>query len=414
LPGETETLLALYGQSMGYDILSMAAHGLVTMPWWGYVIATLLLTHITIASVTIYLHRSQAHRGLDLHPVVSHFFRFWLWLTTGMVTKEWVAIHRKHHAKVETDEDPHSPQTRGIRKVLLEGAELYRQESKNLETLQKYGHGTPDDWVERNLYTPYSWQGVGVMLVIDLLLFGPIGATMWAIQMMWIPVTAAGIINGIGHYWGYRNFACNDASRNIVPWGIIIGGEELHNNHHAYGSSAKLSSQWYEFDIGWMYIRILQQLKLATIRKVAPRLKVDPSKAAPDLATLQAVITHRYAVITTYARTLKAACAAELESLRKRRDRLGQVPTLRCIKRWLSSDPATLSERERSRLADALAHSKVLQQIYSMRQDLVALWDRSTESSEQLLARLQDWCHRAEVSGIAPLAQFSLQLRRYA
>jgi len=399
---------------MAYDILAVAAHGLFSLPWWAYVVVTLALTHITIASVTIYLHRSQAHRALDLHPVVSHFFRFWLWLTTGMVTKEWVAIHRKHHAKVETDEDPHSPQTRGIRTVLLQGAELYRTESKNRETLEKYGHGSPDDWVERHVYTPYSWQGVGVMLVIDLILFGPIGATIWAIQMLWIPVTAAGIINGLGHYWGYRNFACKDASTNIVPWGIIIGGEELHNNHHAYGASAKLSSQWYEFDIGWMYIRILQHLKLATIRKVAPRLKSDPSKAVPDLATLQAVITHRYAVVTSYARTLKAACAVEFASLRHRRDRRSHVPTLRCIKRWLSVDPATLSEGERSRLADALAHSKVLQQVYAMRQDLVALWDRSTESSEQLLARLQDWCHRAEVSGIAPLAQFSLQLRRYA
>ena len=399
---------------MAYDILAVAAYGLVSLPWWGYVVVTLVLTHITIASVTIYLHRSQAHRALELHPAVAHFFRFWLWLTTGMVTKEWVAIHRKHHAKVETDEDPHSPQTRGIRTVLLQGAELYRNESKNRETLEKYGHGSPDDWVERHIYTPYSWQGVGVMLVIDLLLFGPIGATIWAIQMLWIPVTAAGIINGLGHYWGYRNFACKDASTNIIPWGIIIGGEELHNNHHAYGSSAKLSSQWYEFDIGWMYIRILQHLKLATIRKVAPRLKTDPSKAVPDLATLQAVITHRYAVATSYARTLKAACAAEFASLRHRRDRRSNVPTLRCIKRWLSADPATLSEEERARLTGALAHSKVLQQVYSMRQDLAALWDRSTESSEQLLARLQDWCHRAEVSGIAPLAQFSLQLRRYA
>jgi stearoyl-CoA desaturase (Delta-9 desaturase) len=396
---------------MDYSILSVVAHGFLPLPWWGYAVVTLVLTHITIASVTIFLHRSQAHRGLDLHPVISHFFRFWLWLTTGMVTKEWVAIHRKHHAKVEMEEDPHSPQTRGIRTVLLQGAELYRKESKNLETLEKYGHGTPNDWLERNVYMAHSWEGVGLMLLIDLALFGPIGATMWAIQMMWIPVTAAGIINGLGHYWGYRNFACNDASTNIVPWGIIIGGEELHNNHHAYGSSAKLSSQWYEFDIGWMYIRILQHLKLATIRKVAPRLKSDPSKANPDLATLQAVITHRYAVVTSYARTLKAACAAEFASLR---DRRSNVPTLRCIKRWLSADPATLSERERSRLADALAHSKVLQQVYSMRQDLVALWERSTESSEQLLARLQDWCHRAEVSGIAPLAQFSLQLRRYA
>ncbi|HET8832707.1 MAG TPA: fatty acid desaturase, partial [Casimicrobiaceae bacterium] len=209
------------------DFLALVTNGLMPLPWWGYVVVTLVLTHITIASVTIYLHRSQAHRGLDLHPSVSHFFRFWLWLTTGMVTKEWVAIHRKHHAKVETADDPHSPQTRGIKTVLLRGAELYRDESIVQETLDKYGHGTPNDWIERNVYTPFSWQGVGVMLAIDLALFGPIGATIWAVQMLWIPITAAGIINGIGHYWGYRNFACADASTNIVPWGILIGGEEL-------------------------------------------------------------------------------------------------------------------------------------------------------------------------------------------
>jgi stearoyl-CoA desaturase (Delta-9 desaturase) len=329
------------------------------------------------------------------------------------VTKEWVAIHRKHHAKVETDEDPHSPQTRGIETVLLRGAELYRDEAKNQETLAKYGHGTPDDWIERNLYTPFSWQGVGVMLVINLALFGPIGLTIWAVQMLWIPITAAGIINGIGHYWGYRNFACVDASTNIVPWGILIGGEELHNNHHAYGSSAKLSSRWYEFDIGWMYIRALEALKLATVRKIAPQIKFDRSKAVADLATLQAIITHRYAVATNYAKTVKAACATEIAALRARHAHI-DLPNLRRIKRWIASDETALPERDRARLAQALEKSTVLQQIYRMRQELAALWGRSTESSEQLLARLQDWCHRAEASGIPPLAQFSLQLKRYA
>ena len=228
---------------MSYDFLSLASHGLIDLPWWGYVVVALVMTHVTIASVTIFLHRAQAHRGLDLHPIISHFFRFWLWLTTGMVTKEWVAIHRKHHAKVETVDDPHSPMTRGIKTVLLQGAELYRAESRNMETMAKYGLGTPDDWIERNVYTRFSWQGVGLMLAVNLMLFGPIGATIWAVQMMWIPVNAAGIINGIGHYWGYRNYACADTSTNIVPWGIFIGGEELHNNHHAYGTSAKFSSQ---------------------------------------------------------------------------------------------------------------------------------------------------------------------------
>ena len=395
------------------DFLALVTNGLMPLPWWGYVVVTLVLTHITIASVTIYLHRSQAHRGLDLHPLVSHFFRFWLWLTTGMVTKEWVAIHRKHHAKVETADDPHSPQTRGINTVLLRGAELYRDESKIQETLDKYGHGTPNDWIERNIYTPFSWQGVGVMLVIDLALFGPIGATIWAVQMLWIPITAAGIINGIGHYWGYRNFACADASTNIVPWGILIGGEELHNNHHAYGTSAKLSSRWFEFDIGWMYIRMLESLHLATVRKVAPQIRFDRAKAAPDLATLQAIITHRYAVATSYAKSLKAACAAEIASLRERHAHV-DLPSLRRIKRWLASDESVLPEFERARLAQTLDNSKVLKQIYHMRQELASLWGRSTESSEQLLARLQDWCHRAEASGIPPLAQFSLQLKRYA
>ena len=398
---------------MTLDSLLDAAGGLLSLPWWGYVVVTLALTHVTIAAVTIFLHRSQAHRGLDLHPIVSHFFRFWLWLTTGMVTKEWVAIHRKHHAKVETDEDPHSPQTRGIDTVLLRGTELYRAESRNTETLAKYGHGTPDDWVERNLYTRFSVHGVGVMLLIDLVLFGPIGATIWAVQMLWIPVTAAGIINGIGHYWGYRNFACADASTNIVPWGIIIGGEELHNNHHAYGSSAKLSSRWYEFDIGWMYIRTLGILRLATVRKVAPQIRVDRSKVTPDLATLQAIITHRYAVATSYAKSLKAACATEIAALRARHAHI-ELPSVRRVKRWLAAEDHVLTEAERARLADAVDNSKVLQQIYHMRQELAALWGRSTESSEQLLARLQDWCRRAEASGIAPLAQFSMRLRSYA
>ena len=402
---------------MTFDPLSLLAHGLMPLPWWGYVVVALALTHVTIAAVTIYLHRGQAHRGLDLHPAVAHFFRFWLWLTTGMVTKEWVAIHRKHHAKVETAEDPHSPQTRGIRTLLLQGAELYRTESRNLETLEKYGIGTPDDWVERNVYTPYSWEGVGLMLIINLMLFGPIGATIWAVQMAWIPVTAAGIINGIGHYWGYRNFSCEDASRNIVPWGILIGGEELHNNHHAYGTSARLSSQWYEVDLGWMYLRGLETLGLATVRKVAPRLRFNRAKLNADVETLQAVITHRYAVLTSYARSLKQAYAVEVASLRERAHRgelAMDMPNLRRLWQWLQSDERTLPEIDRARLAAALENSKALKTIYAMRQDLAALWERSNDSREQLLARLQDWCHRAETSDIVPLQNFSRRLRSYA
>jgi stearoyl-CoA desaturase (delta-9 desaturase) len=403
---------------MPFSLLDFAAHGLMPLPWWGYVVFTLAVTHVTIAGVTIFLHRSQAHRALDLHLLVSHFFRFWLWLTTGMVTKEWVAIHRKHHAKVETADDPHSPQTRGIQTVLLEGSELYRAEAKNAETLDKFGRGTPDDWLERNVYGRYLWEGIGLMLVVNVTLFGAVGLTIWAVQMAWIPVMAAGVINGLGHYWGYRNFACADASTNIVPWGILIGGEELHNNHHAYATSAKLSSRWYEFDLGWMYIRILEFFRLADVRKLAPKLRVErAAKAIPDSATLQAVIANRYAVATAYARTLKATCAAELARLRERAGRaeFAHVPSVRRLKRWLSEDAlAKLHERERATLARAMENSKALSTIYAMRQELNALWERSTESSEQLLARLQDWCRRAEASGIAPLAQFSVQLKRYA
>jgi len=402
---------------MNQDFLSFLAHGLFPMPWWGYVVLAVALTHVTIASVTIFLHRAQAHRGLELHPAISHFFRFWLWLTTGMVTKEWVAIHRKHHAFVETPDDPHSPQTRGIRTVLLQGTELYRTEAKNQETLEKYGAGTPEDWLERNVYTRFSWEGVGLMMVLNVLLFGPIGLTIWAIQMAWIPVTAAGIINGLGHFWGYRNFSTEDASTNIIPWGIVIGGEELHNNHHAYGTSAKLSSQWYEFDLGWAYIRGLEALGLAKVRKGAPRIKFDREKLHADLETLQSVITHRYAVLTRYARSLKVAFASEVATLRERARRgelTVDLPSVRRLRRWLQSDVRKLPESDRARLASALESSKALQTIYAMRQDLAALWERSNDSREQLLARLQDWCHRAEASDIVPLRNFSRELRTYS
>jgi stearoyl-CoA desaturase (delta-9 desaturase) len=402
---------------MSFDPLSLLARGLVPLPWWGYVVVALALTHVTIAAVTIFLHRCQAHRGLDLHPVVSHIFRFWLWLTTGMVTKEWVAIHRKHHARVETVDDPHSPQTRGIGTVLLKGTELYRAEAKNLETREKYGTGTPDDWIERNLYTPLSWQGCGVMLIVNMALFGAVGLTIWAVQMMWIPITAAGIINGLGHYWGYRNFATQDASTNIVPWGIVIGGEELHNNHHAYGTSAKLSSRWFEFDLGWGYIRGLQMMGLATVRKVAPRIRFDREKLHADLETLQSVITHRYAVLTSYAKSLQQAFAAEVRSLRERARRgelEADIPSPRRLRRWFHSDVQTLPESDRARLAWTLESSKSLHTLYLMRQELVALWERSNDSREQLLARLQDWCRRAEASDIVPLRNFSRELRTYS
>src|SRR3989344_1324852 len=384
------------------------------LPWWGYGLIALILTHITIAAVTIYLHRCQAHRALDLHPVSSHFFRFWLWMTTGMQTKHWTAVHRKHHARCETAEDPHSPQILGITKVLREGAELFRIEAKNQETLDKYGSGTPDDWLERHVYAKHSSSGVGLMLVIDVILFGPLGLTIWAVQMAWIPVTAAGIINRVGHYWGYRHFATRDASTNIIPWGIFIGGEELHNNHHAYASSAKLSSKWYEFDIGWTYIRIMQSLRLARIKKVAPQIRFDWAKNKCDLDTLQAVITHRFDVMGKYRAVLKKAYKEEIGKIRlayqqHENDRV----KFERIRHWLHLDAMALEDQERQALDNALQHSARLQTIYQLKQELAKVWERSSATQEQLLKNLEDWCRRAELSGIKVLEEFSHRLRCY-
>ena len=396
----------------GFMDLPGWANGLVVLPWWGYILVALLMTHITIAAVTIYLHRHSAHRALDLHPAVKHFFRLWLWLTTGMSTKAWTAIHRKHHAKCETEEDPHSPQVLTLKKVLLEGSELYRKEAANQETLDKYGHGTPDDWMERNVYTRTDKGGVAIMLVTDILLFGPLGLTIWAIQMLWIPITAAGVINGVGHYYGYRTFQVEDASTNIVPWGILIGGEELHNNHHAYASSARLSNKWYEFDIGWFYIRLLETFGLAQVKKLAPQVKMEAGKSKCDLQTLQAVITHRYDVLARFTRSVRTTCADELRPIREHK--AGHAVDLQTMKRWLHLDAKLVPEQEKARLNEVLSTSKVLTTVYSMRQELAMLWQRSTANKEQLLSQLEDWCHRAEKSDIAPLRDFSRTLRRYA
>lgn len=391
--------------------------GLWVLPWWGYILAVLVLTHVTIASVTIFLHRHQAHRALDLHPLVSHFFRFWLWLTTGQITKEWASIHRKHHARCETADDPHSPQVLGLRKVLWQGYELYRAAASDRSIMEKFGHGTPDDWLERNLYTPRNTWGIVLMAVIDLLLFGVNGIWIWAVQMIWIPFFAAGVINGVGHYFGYRNFECQDASTNVLPIGILIGGEELHNNHHTFGSSAKLSVKWWEFDIGWAYIRTLELLRLATVRRVAPSIKLNGDKHIADMETLQAVISNRYLVAASYARSLKTTCRTEIQRLRQEGQLLGSLhgkKLMRELRTWLKQDAKDTPAAQRQQLDALLAESKLLQTVYGMRQELAMIWERSSQSKEQLLRQLQDWCQRAEASGIESLRQFSLQLRCYS
>ena len=388
-------------------VLNWLAHGTWQLSAWQLVLFTLLMTHITIASVTIYLHRHQAHRSLDLHWLPAHFFRLWLWLTTGMTTKAWAAIHRKHHAKCESDEDPHSPQVMGIQTVFWQGAELYRREANNAETLRKYGHGTPDDWLENHVYSFFPWQGVGVMLVINLALFGAIGLTVWAVQMLWIPVTAAGVINGIGHYWGYRNFEAPDASTNISPWGIIIGGEELHNNHHTYPTSAKLSVKPYEFDIGWLYIRLLEICGLATVKKTPPKLHYAEVQPVANEQTLEALIANRYEVMAGFARQLQTAVKQEIASLPK----LPADAVLSAAKRWMHRDEVQVPVQFHALLKQARDALPDVDTMVRMREELRQMWLNTNASRAQLALDLQQWCLRAEQSGVVALRDFSVQLR---
>ena len=383
--------------------------GLLDLNGWQLVLVTLALTHVTIVAVTVFLHRSQAHRALDLHPVLSHFFRLWLWLTTGMVTREWVAVHRRHHAKCETPEDPHSPQVLGLSKVLWEGAELYRGALHDEAQIAKYSHGTPDDWLERHLYGRLRWQGVAVMLMIDFALFGVLGVAVWAVQMIWIPFWAAGVINGVGHFWGYRNFESPDAATNISPWGILIGGEELHNNHHAFPSSAKLSSRWWEFDIGWFYIRLFEILGLARVRRVARQPVIDAGKTVVDMDTVKAVVSHRMHVLARYAReVVKPVARKELCHDENSCRRLA-----RQARRLLVREESRLDPRSRARLAHLLQQSQVLATVHQYRKRLQAVWDRTATSQDVLLSSLQDWCRQAEATGIQALAEFSRSLRGY-
>ena len=384
-------------------------HGLLQLPWWGYIVVTLVLTQITIVSVTVFLHRCQAHRALDLHPAVSHFFRCWLWLTTGMVTKEWVAIHRKHHAKVETKDDPHSPQTKGIWKVLLEGTELYKKESRDKTTLDRYGEGTPDDWMERHVYRAHSALGIVITLIVDLLLFGPIGLTIWAIQMSWIPFFAAGVINGIGHYVGYRNFECADASRNIIPIGFFIGGEELHNNHHTYATSAKFSVKWWELDVGWMMIRLLQVFGLAKPKRIPPKLQSMPNKKSIDIDTLKAILTNRFQVMARYSKEVM------LPVLREERSRAGDAKSalLSRARTLLIRDTSLINDTGKRRLTNLLEHYRSLNVAYEFRLKLQSIWAKSAATPNELLEALQDWCRQAEATRIRALHTFVARLRAY-
>jgi stearoyl-CoA desaturase (delta-9 desaturase) len=390
------------------------SEGIISLPWWGYVLVALALTHVTIISVTVYLHRHQAHKALELHPVASHFFRLWLWLTTGIVTKQWVAVHRKHHANVETADDPHSPQQLGINAVLWLGVFVYRKEAHKPETLEKYGHGTPTDWIERNVYTPLDYLGLLLMLAIDAALFGAIaGPLIWVTQMIWIPFWAAGVINGLGHYFGYRNFELADASRNIVPVGIVIGGEELHNNHHTYPSSARFSAQWWEVDLGWWYIRLLNTLGMATVKKLPPQPAFDPAKKSCDLETVRAVIANRFQVMAGFAReVLKRVYREELKKTDPADEESWAL--LKRTKWLMIREASLLDEGSRRWLSKALERHKRLKTAYAMKQKLQDIWQRSAPNYESVRQALEEWCHQAEATGIQALLDFSRKLRTYS
>lgn len=390
----------------------MDLSGYLSPTWWEVVLYTLGVTHITIAAVTIFLHRHQAHRALELHPLVSHFFRFWLWMTTGMVTKEWAAVHRKHHAKCETEADPHSPQVKGLREVLLRGAELYRQEADNAETLERYGKGTPDDWLERKLYSRYPYLGIVLMLLVDLMLLGPIGLTVWAVQMIWIPLFAAGVINGIGHYFGYRNAEAPDASTNILPWGILIGGEELHNNHHAWPGSARLSYHWWEFDIGWLYIRLMQGIGLAKVKRVSPPpVLILPKARELDAEAVRAIVNSRLQVLARYGRqVMKRIHREEIKRVGRNRNLKGMFKRAKLA---LLRDDSLLDEKGRRTLGTVLGHSQALATAVEYRQRLQAIWQQAASHPEKALQALQQWCREAEESGNRYLQHFARQLAGY-
>lgn len=382
-------------------------YGYLDLPWWGYVVYTLICTHITIAAVTIFLHRSQAHRALELHPIISHFFRAWLWLTTGMDTRAWTAIHRKHHAKCETIDDPHSPQVLGLSQVMLEGAELYKAEAKNQETIERYGKGTPDDWLELNVYRPHSGKGYFITLALNIFLLGIPGITVWAIQMAWIPFFAAGIINGVGHYTGYRNFECPDAATNVSPWGILIGGEELHNNHHTYPTSAKMSVKWWEFDIGWMYIKTMSLLGLATVKRLPPKEMLIPGKASVDEDTLTAVINGRYQLMAQYSQSVLVPI------FNQEKDKIEATSSLGGIKSTLIREDSLVDDLGRKRLELYLAKTQQLKVVYQFRKKLQDIWAKTNATKTELLDALQEWCKQAEATGIKCLQDFVAYLQSY-
>ena len=391
-----------------FDVLSFVSRGLTQASWATWIVYFLVVTQLTIFTVTLYLHRSQTHRSVDFHPLVAHLFRFWSWLSTGMVTREWVAIHRKHHAKVETAEDPHSPQIHGLRKVLLEGVDLYREARTSVDG-SHYGIGTPDDWIERKLYAAHPTLGPALMLVINFMLFGMVGIAIWALQMIWIPFWAAGVINGLGHWWGYRNFHTTDTSTNLVPWGLIVGGEELHNNHHAFPSSAKFSLRRFEIDIGWWAISAMQKLRLAKVLRVAPTLDVRPNVSLPDADTIRALLTHRFQAMSDYYRSVIRPQLKE--DARNAGDNIRRLP--RKLRHGLVDGGRWLDEDASRKLQAFVARRPNLEVVVEFRARLANVLERNARCADTLREQLAQWCLDAEQTGIESLQQFARRMTGY-
>lgn len=391
------------------EFLNANLFGLLDLPWWGYVVWAFVWIQITMMAITLYFHRSQAHRSVDLHPVLQHFFRFWLWITTGAPTKEWVAVHRKHHALCERDGDPHSPVVYGLKRVVLEGAELYKREAAKPETLEKYGKGTPDDWVERNIYSRLDYTGIGLLVLFNIVMFGAIGIILVAVELAAMPVLAAGIVNGVCHARGYRNFETNDASTNLWPIAVLIGGEELHNNHHAFPTSARFSLRKGEFDIGWLYLRIFSLLGLAHVRRVASEPDLAEPTGAPDLETLRAILVNRMHVLRAYMHTVT------LPVLRRECESMGSNAraVLPKVRRWLTRQPQLLDESDRHKLRELKAQLPAFGLVLEYRNELKLLWEGAHTSNERLLDDFLQWCRRAEESGNQYLQDFVAYLRSY-
>ena len=387
------------------------------MDWWygavglsvgTAIVYTLVVTHVTIVAVTVYLHRHSAHRALDLSPGLAFFFRSWLWLTTGMITKEWTAVHRKHHATTETEDDPHSPQVHGLKEIFWKGTEYYR-EGRTPETMAKYGKGTPDDWWERNVFVAHPYLGIGLMAAADIALFGSVGILIWAVQMLWIPIFAAGVINGVCHHTGYRNFETPDAAKNVVPWGILIGGEELHNNHHTYPNSAKLSVKPWEFDIGWFWIRVFALAGWAKPRSTGPVVSRRSGKSNIDMDTVWAVLNDRFRVMARYAEDVVAPLARQ----EIRRADVSAHRLLKRARRVLCREEIMIGDRERRDIKAIVESSPVLKTIYEKRLELNAVWAKRSGNRDDLLSAFKEWCTAAENTGIQALGDFVRELKSY-